>query len=103
MAPRSGPGSFPGTPRPAPGGADPRRGLDSVLEEAQTVWLLVDTAYPGNAGFAIRTAEVSGADASVIGAAFDHEKRRAVRRTAMRADRYMPLFYADAHETLEQA
>ena len=84
-------------------GADPRRDLEPVLEDAHTVWLLVDTAYPGNAGFVIRTAEVSGADAVVIGAAFDHEQRRAVRRTAMRADRYMPLFYADAAETLETA
>jgi len=84
-------------------GADPRRDLEPVLEDAHTVWLLVDTAYPGNAGFVIRTAEVSGADAVVIGAAFDHEQRRAVRRTAMRADRYMPLCYADAAETLETA
>lgn len=84
-------------------GDDPTRNLDSVLETADTVWLLVDTAYPGNAGFVIRTAEVSGADAVVIGAPFDHEQRRAVRRTAMRADRYMPLIYQPAAATIEGA
>lgn len=84
-------------------GPDPRRALGLVLSEATTVWLLVDTAYPGNAGFVIRTAEVSGADAVLIGAPFDHEQRRAVRRTAMRADRYMPLHYVAAAEAIEQA
>jgi tRNA G18 (ribose-2'-O)-methylase SpoU len=84
-------------------GAPPQRDLDALLETANTVWLLVDTAYPGNAGFVIRTAEVSGADGIVVGAAFDHEQRRAVRRTAMRADRYMPLLYADAIETVDRA
>lgn len=84
-------------------GDDPRRDLDLVLESAHTVWLLVDTAYPGNAGFVIRTAEVSGADAIVVGAGFDHEQRRAVRRTAMRADRYMPVIYNGAADTLARA
>jgi len=84
-------------------GDDPTRDLDGIFERADTVWLLVDTAYPGNAGFVIRTAEVSGADAVVIGAPFDHEQRRAVRRTAMRADRYMPLVYQPAAATIEQA
>jgi len=84
-------------------GDDPTRDLDTVLASASTVWLLVDTAYPGNAGFTIRTAEVSGADAIVIGAPFDHEQRRAVRRTAMRADRYMPVVYADPAHTIERA
>ena len=84
-------------------GADPGRELGAVLRGAQTVWLLVDTAYPGNAGFVIRTAEVSGADAVVISAAFDHAQRRTVRRTAMRADRYMPVVYERAEIAIEQA
>ena len=84
-------------------GDDPKRELDEVLRTAHTLWLLVDTAYPGNAGFVIRTAEVSGADGVMIGAPFDHEQRRAVRRTAMRADRYMPLLYHDAGDVLDRA
>jgi len=84
-------------------GPDPRRSLADVASDAEIVWLLVDTAYPGNAGFVIRTAEVAGADAVVIAARFDHEQRRAVRRTAMRADRYMPVIYADALESIALA
>jgi TrmH family RNA methyltransferase len=83
-------------------GDDPKRNLEDALASAHTVWLLVDTAYPGNAGFVIRTAEVSGADAVVVGAPFDHEQRRAVRRTAMRADRYMPVLYHGAADTIER-
>jgi len=77
-------------------GPDPHRGLDEALSGARVAWLLTGTACPGNAGFVIRTAEVSGADAVAIDAGFDHEERRSVRRTAMRADRYMPLFYQPA-------
>ncbi|MEZ4218030.1 MAG: TrmH family RNA methyltransferase [Myxococcota bacterium] len=84
-------------------GPDPRRSLEEVAARARAVWLLVDTAYPGNAGFVIRTAEVSGADAVVVAAAFDHEQRRAVRRTAMRADRYMPVIYTGAEAAIDAA
>ena len=84
-------------------GPDPRRPLADVAKTAHDIWLLVDTAYPGNAGFVMRTAEVSGADAVVIAAAFDHEQRRAVRRTAMRADRYMPVVYTSASDAIETA
>jgi TrmH family RNA methyltransferase len=84
-------------------GADPKRSLPDVLRDAQVAWMLVGTAYPGNAGFVIRTAEVSGADAVVIDSSFDHEERRSVRRTAMRADRYLPLFYESAKTTVEAA
>jgi len=84
-------------------GPAPRARLTTVLEGADVVWLLAGTAYPGNAGFVMRTAEVSGADAVVIDADFDHEQKRAVRRAAMRADRYMPVFYETAAHTLSRA
>ena len=77
--------------------------LTDVVSNAQVVWLLVDTAYPGNAGFVIRTAEVSGASAVIISASFDQEGRRAVRRTAMRADRFMPLIYSRVDEAIDAA
>ena len=83
------------------------RDLDAMFADAhangRAVWLLVDTAYPGNAGFVIRTAEVSGAAGVVVSARFDHEQRRAVRRTAMRADRYMPVHYVEAGEAITAA
>ena len=77
--------------------------IDEVAARARVLWLLVDTAYPGNAGFVIRTAEVSGADGVVVCAGFDHAQRRAVRRTAMRADRYMPVIYTDAERAIASA
>jgi len=77
--------------------------LADALCGASVVWLLVDTAYPGNAGFAIRTAEVSGANGVIICAAFDHEERRAVRRTAMRADRFMPVIYTEIERAIDAA
>jgi tRNA C32,U32 (ribose-2'-O)-methylase TrmJ len=47
------------------------------------VWLLARPVYPGNIGFAIRTAEVSGADGIYIDCDFDHAGRReATRRHA---------------------
>lgn len=79
------------------------RELRDAVADATVIWLLVDTAYPGNAGFVIRTAEVSGANGVIISAAFDHEGRRAVRRTAMRADRFMPVVYAPVEEALDAA
>ena len=66
-------------------GAPVHRELADALRGASVVWLLVDTAYPGNAGFVIRTAEVSGANGVIICAAFDHEQRRAVRRASRAA------------------
>lgn len=79
------------------------RELRDGVAEASVIWLLVDTAYPGNAGFVIRTAEVSGANGVIISAAFDHEGRRAVRRTAMRSDRFMPVIYAPVQDALDAA
>jgi tRNA G18 (ribose-2'-O)-methylase SpoU len=55
------------------------------------VWLLAHPVYPGNVGFAIRTAEVSGADGIYVDCDFDHAARREATRAAMRADRFMPV------------
>jgi tRNA G18 (ribose-2'-O)-methylase SpoU len=70
--------------------------LAEVLAAPGVLWLLVGTAYPGNAGFVIRTAEVSGADGVIIDADFDHAKRRETRRASMRADRFFPVFFERA-------
>src|SRR3972149_3221913 len=45
-----------------PGGPDPRGRMEELLPAGGAAWLLGGFAYPGNTGFAIRTAEVSGAD-----------------------------------------
>jgi len=77
-------------------GRDPHAPMEQVLSADGATWLLVGIAYPGNTGFAIRTAEVSGADGVFIDSDFEHEGRREAVRAAMRADRFMPVFWMPA-------
>lgn len=84
-------------------GPDPREGLDAVMARGGAVWLLARPVYPGNVGFAIRTAEVSGADGIYVDADFDHEKRREATRAGMRADRFMPVGWEPADAVLQAA
>ncbi len=84
-------------------GRDPRASLDETLTAPGPVWLLVGVAYPGNAGFAVRTAEVSGAAGIVIDARFDRPARRETVRASMRADWFMPVFFERALPALERA
>ncbi len=85
-------------------GRRPGADLEQLLSCGGAVWLLVNVAYPGNAGFAIRTAEVSGADGIVLDApGFDHVARRQATRASMRADRYMPVLWETSGVVLERA
>jgi len=100
----------PATPEPDPSdemlaleGLAPDAPLDAVLRAPGPVWLLTGVAYPGNAGFAIRTAEVSGAAGIAVDADFDHAGRRQALRTSMRADRLFPVRFAAAHEVVAGA
>jgi 23S rRNA (guanosine2251-2'-O)-methyltransferase len=82
----------------------PVRGrLDDVMSRGGAVWLLTGPAYPGNVGFAIRTAEVSGADGLYVDNDFDHAKRREARRASMRADRFLPIGWESANAVLDAA
>jgi tRNA G18 (ribose-2'-O)-methylase SpoU len=83
---------------PAPD-ADP----EDVLRGDGATWHLVGVAYPGNAGMAVRTAEVSGAGGVFIDSDFDRDARRAALRASMRADRFMPVFFGAAKDVLEKA
>ena len=84
-------------------GRDPDAGLAESLARGGAFWLLVGVAYPGNVGMVIRTAEVSGADAIAIDGSFDHEAKRAALRAAMRADKFMPVYWRRAGEILDAA
>jgi tRNA G18 (ribose-2'-O)-methylase SpoU len=84
-------------------GADPEARLERWLAGSGAGWLLAGTAYPGNAGFVIRSAEVSGADGVVIDANFDRGERRECLRAAMRADRFFPVAFAPAAEAVAAA
>ncbi len=84
-------------------GRDPHASLEDVMAGEGPVWLLVGVAYPGNAGFAVRTAEVSGAAAIVIESRFERPARRETVRASMRADWFMPVFWEPALRTAVQA
>lgn len=84
-------------------GPTPDAGQADVLRGDGATWHLVGVAYPGNAGMAIRTAEVSGAAGVFIDSEFDRDERRAALRASMRADRFVPVFFGDAAGVLEEA
>lgn len=80
-------------------GRETKVDIATAMARGGAVWLLTGIAYPGNVGFAIRTAEVSGADALYVDNDFDHAGRREATRASMRADRFMPVGWERA-ETL---
>ncbi len=84
-------------------GPSARADLPETLSRAGVVWMLVGCAYPGNAGSVIRSAEVSGAAGVVIAAQLDRVARRDCMRFAMRSDRFLPVHFADAEETVSLA
>ena len=67
--------------------------LEDVMAAGGCVWLFDGVEYSTNLGFAIRTAEVSGADAVLLNVTKTHEERRTIRRASMRADRFIPVIY----------
>ncbi|MCP3983766.1 MAG: hypothetical protein GY723_05220 [bacterium] len=77
-------------------GPPPDASRESVLSGNGCAWLLAGLSYPGNTGFAIRAAEVSGADAVFVDSALLHEGRREALRASMRADRFLPVFWEPA-------
>jgi len=82
-------------------GRSPFGDLEQVLERGGTIWFFDGVTYSTNLGFAIRTAEVSGANAVVLNVSKTHEERRTIRRSSMRADRFIPVVYSTTDEILE--
>lgn len=74
-------------------GPDPHADLAGVFARAGAIWLLHGVAYPSNAGFVVRTAEVSGAQGVIIDASFTHDERTRVAHVSMGADRLLPVLY----------
>ena len=77
--------------------------LDEVMAAGGCVWLFDGVEYSTNLGFAIRTAEVSGADAVLLNVSKTHEERRTIRRASMRADRFIPVIYTSTANILKAA
>jgi tRNA G18 (ribose-2'-O)-methylase SpoU len=84
-------------------GPDPDAPLCEVLARGGCAWLLAGVAFPGNAGYAIRTAEVSGADAILLDCGFDAAGRRLALRASMHAHRFFPVRWLAADDALDAA
>ncbi len=84
-------------------GCDPAAAPEAVHAGPGATWLLVDVAYPGNAGYAIRTAEVSGAAGVFLDARLDAAARRQALRHSMHAERFLPVHWRPALEVLDGA
>ncbi len=82
-------------------GREPEGTLEEVFNRPGAIWLFDGVSYATNIGFAIRTAEVSGATAVLLNVEKTHSERRTVRRSAMRADRFIPVIYAKTEEILK--
>ena len=84
-------------------GPSPEASLPELMARDGAVWLLSEVTYPSNAGFALRTAEVSGAEGVVLDAAFNHQGRSRAAHVAMGADKLLPMIYASAAEAVTAA
>ncbi len=84
-------------------GPDPAAAPDDALAGGGAAWLLTGIAYPGNTGFAIRLAEVSGAACVFVDSRFAHEGKREALRASMRADRVFPVYWEDAPTAIARA
>lgn len=84
-------------------GPDPAAPPERALADGGVAWLLVGLAYPGNTGFAIRLAEVSGATCVFVDSQFLHEGKREALRASMRADRFFPVYWEGAASAIALA
>jgi TrmH family RNA methyltransferase len=84
-------------------GANPDASLDELLQRGGMCWLLHRASYPSNVGFAVRTAEVSGADGVIVDATFNHEQRGRIAHVSMGASSLLPVVYAPTDEVLALA
>lgn len=84
-------------------GPELRADVHGLCARRGAVWLLNRAAYPSNVGFAVRTAEVSGAEGVIVDARFNHDDRSRVSHVSMGADRVMPVLWASTDEALRGA
>lgn len=84
-------------------GPPPTATLPELLGRGGISWLLHRALYPSNAGFAVRTAEVSGADGVIVDARYNHAERARIDHVSMGASRLLPVLFASTEETLERA
>jgi 23S rRNA (guanosine2251-2'-O)-methyltransferase len=84
-------------------GSPPTATLPELLARGGISWLLHQATYPSNVGFAVRTAEVSGADGVIVDAQFNHQDRARIDHVSMGASRLLPVLFHDTASVLEHA
>jgi tRNA G18 (ribose-2'-O)-methylase SpoU len=84
-------------------GPDPNASPPEVLASGGAVWLLAGVGYAGNAGYAIRTAEVSGAAGVFLDSALDAAGRKRALRMSMHAERFFPVHWMPAAAVVDAA
>ncbi len=85
-------------------GPDPHvADLDALWAREGPVWLLAGVTYAGNAGYAIRSAEVSGAAGIILDAAIDAAERKRVYRFSMHAERFFPVRWEYPSQVVDSA
>lgn len=85
-------------------GPSPSANLTQALARGGISWLLHRAGYPSNVGFAVRTAEVSGADAVIVDAPnWNRADRSRASHVSMGADRLLPVLFESTQATLEAA
>jgi 23S rRNA (guanosine2251-2'-O)-methyltransferase len=84
-------------------GPDPAAPLADVFARPGPAWLLAGVTYAGNAGYAIRTAEVSGAEAICLDTPLDAAGRRLALRASMQAERFFPVRWLAADTAIDAA
>jgi tRNA G18 (ribose-2'-O)-methylase SpoU len=84
-------------------GSDPAASPSAVQAAGGAIWLLAGVGYAGNAGFAIRTAEVSGAAGIFLDSTLDAAGRKRALRMSMHADRFFPVHWIPAEVVIDAA
>lgn len=85
-------------------GPDPQASPKAWMADTRKpAWLLTGVAYPGNAGYAIRCAEVGGAAGIAFDVDYDRVRRLKALRTSMGAHRFLPVLWAGAEEVVQLA
>jgi tRNA G18 (ribose-2'-O)-methylase SpoU len=84
-------------------GPDPDMTLNDLLAQPGLCWLLHQPSYASNVGFAIRTAEVAGADGIVIDAGFTKSDQEQALRVSMGAHRFLPVHWETTAHCMEAA
>jgi tRNA G18 (ribose-2'-O)-methylase SpoU len=84
-------------------GPPPTAALPELLGRGGISWLLHRATYASNVGYAVRTAEVSGADGVIVDARFNHAERGRIDHVSMGASRLLPVVFADTSSVLDAA